>query len=122
MRASFRHGKPETTDADTLCVGLFEGDKAPGGVDEALDGRLGRLIEAGEAKGAFKKTAILHPDGAIGAARVITVGLGKREDFDHKRARVASAVAFTRARDAGAKRIAWAVPEGGDEASTARAV
>ena len=30
---------------------------------EALGGRLGRLIESGEAKGSFKKVALLHPDG-----------------------------------------------------------
>jgi len=122
VRASFRQGNPATTDADTLCVGLFDGAGAPAALDEALDGKLGRLVDSGEAKGAFKKTAILHPDGAIGAARVITVGLGKRDEFSLERARVAAAVAFGRARDAGAKRIAWAVPEGTDTAPTAQAL
>jgi leucyl aminopeptidase len=122
MRASFRQGTPETTDADTLIIGLFEGESAPGALDDALGGKLARLIDSGEAKGAFKKIATLHTDGAIGAARVIVAGFGKRDAFSAERARVVSAVAYGRARDASAKRIAWAVPDGGDVAATARAV
>jgi leucyl aminopeptidase len=122
VRASFRQASPATTDADTLCVGLFDGAPADPRIDEALGGRLGRLLESGEAKGTFKKTAVLHPDGAIGAARVIAVGLGKRDEFTPERARVAAAVALGRAREAGAKRLAWALPEGVDEASAARAL
>ncbi len=122
MRASFRQATPATTDADTLCVGLFEGEPADSDIDEALGGRLGRLLESGEAKGSFKKMAILHPDGAIGAARVIVVGLGKRDEFTPERARIAGAVALGRAREAGAKRIAWGIPGGVDEASTAKAL
>ncbi len=101
MRASFRRGAAADTAADTLCVGLFEDEGVPKAIDDALGGRLGRLAEAGEAKAGFRKTAVLHPDGAIGAARVVTVGLGKRAEFDAERARIASAVAFRRASDAG---------------------
>jgi leucyl aminopeptidase len=122
MRASFRQGKPADTQADTLCVGLFEGDDAPPELDRALGGRLARLIESGEAKGSYRKVAVLHPDGAIGAARVIAAGLGKRDDFTPERARVAGAIALARARDAGAKRVAWAVPEGVDQAAVGRAL
>ena len=112
MRASFRQASPAGTDADTLCVGLFEGEQPPTDVDQALDGRLSRLVESGEAKGSFKKIALLHPEGAIAPARVLIVGLGKRDEFTLERARIAAAVALGRARDAGAKRIAWAVPDG----------
>jgi leucyl aminopeptidase len=122
VRASFRQAIPATTDADTLCIGLFEGEPADAAVDEALGGRLGRLLDSGEAKGSFKKTALLHPDGAIGATRVVAVGLGKRDEFSPERARVAGAIALGRAREAGAKRLAWAVPGGVDEASIARAL
>jgi leucyl aminopeptidase len=121
MRTTFRQGDPGQTAADTLCVGLFEDEGAPP-LDEALGGALGRLIEDGEAKGAFKKTALLHPEGAIGAARVISVGLGKRADFDHERARVAAAVGFARARDAGARALAWALPDGVEQRAIATAI
>ena len=122
MRASFRQASPATTDADTLCVGLFEGDQPDAAIDEAVGGRLARLLESGEAKGSFKKVAVLHPEGAIGAARVLVVGLGKRDELSPERARIAAAVALGRARDVGAKRIAWAVPEGVDEAAIAKAL
>ena len=115
MRASFRQGAPADTQADTLCFGLFEGEEAPADLDQALGGRVARLIESGEAKGSFKKVALLHPDGAIGAARAIAVGLGKRAEFTPERARIAAAVGLARARDAGANGIAWAVPDGGDQ-------
>ena len=122
MRASFRHGAPADTDADTLCFGLFEGDDPPAALDRALGGRLGPLIESGEAKGAFKKLAVLHPEGDGGPARAIAVGLGKRDDFTTERARVAAAVGLARARDTGAKRVAWAVPQGVDQAAVGRAL
>jgi leucyl aminopeptidase len=122
MRASFRQGNPTDTPADTLCVGLFEDERPPARVDEALGGALGRLVESGEAKGAFKKLAVLHPDRDGGPTRVLTVGLGKRADFDPERARIASAVAYRRAGELGARAIAWAVPEGAEQEPIARAL
>jgi leucyl aminopeptidase len=122
MRASFRQGNPTDTAADTLCVGLFEGQSAPQSADAALGGRLGRLIDSGEAKGAFKKVAVLHPDGDGGLARVIAVGLGKREEIDPERTRIAAAVALRRARELSARSIAWAVPEEVDTPETAGAL
>jgi leucyl aminopeptidase len=122
MRTSFRKGAPQETSADTLCVGLFDNEGFPKALDDALNGSLGKLVEAGEARGSFKSTAVLHPNGAIGAARVLTVGLGKREDFDPERARIAAAVALSRANGSGAKSIAWALPEGPDARQTAVAL
>src|SRR3954451_6393692 len=122
MRASFRRGAASDTPADTLCVGLFEDEGAPRSLDEALGGRLGRLVESGEAKTGFRKTAVLHPDGAIGAARVVTVGLGKRDEFDAERARIAAAVGLRRAGEASSRPVAWAVPENTDQASVAAAL
>jgi leucyl aminopeptidase len=122
MRTSFRKGAPQETSADTLIVGLFDNEGAPKALDDALSGSLGKLVESGEAKGSFKSTAVLHPNGAIGAERVITVGLGKREDFDPERARIAAAVALSRANGSGAKSVAWALPDGGDARPTAVAL
>jgi leucyl aminopeptidase len=111
MRTSFRKGAPHETSADTLCVGLFENEDVPKDLDDALHGELGRLVASGEAKGTFKKTSLLHTAEAIGPERVLSVGLGKREEFDRERARIAAAVALARANDAGAQSIAWAAPE-----------
>jgi leucyl aminopeptidase len=121
MRTRFRRGAPQETGADTICVGLFEGESAPAALDQAVGGDLGRLIEAGEAKGALKKTAIAHPEGAISATRVIVVGLGSRDGFDPERARLAAAAGVARARDAGARSVCWVAPEG-DQATLAAAL
>ena len=42
---------------------------------------------AGDAKGGFKKLSMLHP---VSPTRVLVVGLGKREEMDAERARVAA--------------------------------
>jgi leucyl aminopeptidase len=122
MRASFRRGAATDTAADTLCVGLFEDESVPPAIDEAVDGRLGRLVDSGEAKAGFRKTAVLHGEGAIGATRVITVGLGKRNEFDAERARIAAAVGFRRAGDTASRSIAWAVPGKTDQATIGAAI
>src|SRR4051794_22928739 len=92
-------GAPEETSADTRVVGLFEGESPPGGV-------AAQLAESGEAKAGLRKLAVGHEDGT----RVIVVGLGKREDFDAEKARIAAAVAAQRARDLGAKSLSWSEP------------
>jgi leucyl aminopeptidase len=122
MQPSFRQGNPTDTSADTLCVGLFEGEEAPSGIDDALGGSLGRLIASGEAKASFKKVAVLHPGGDGGPARVLAVGLGKREELDPERTRIAAAVALRRAGELGARSIAWAVPDATDQEATAKAL
>jgi leucyl aminopeptidase len=101
IQVSARSGAPQETDADTRVIGLFEGDTPD---DEAAR----PLVESGEAKGSLKKIAVTHEDGR----RLLIVGLGKRDEFDHERARVAAGVAAQRARELGAKRVSWAAPHG----------
>src|SRR4051812_16621262 len=96
-----RQGAPEETSADTRVVGLFEGDSPP-------DGPVAELVSSGEAKSGARKLAVTHEDGR----RVIVVGLGKRDDFDAEKARVAAGVAAQRARELGARALSWAEPGG----------
>ncbi len=110
---SARRGAPEDTDADTRVVGLFEG--------EALsDQLLQMLVGAGEAKGALRKVAVAHEEAAGGESwrRVIIAGLGKRDEFDPERARVAAAAAATRAKEIGSTWLSWAVPAEEEGAAT----
>ena len=105
---SARAGAPQDTDADTRVIGLFE--------DETPDDDAARpLVDSGEAKGGLKKLAVTHEDGR----RLIVAGLGKRDEFDPERARIAAGVAAQRARELGTKRLSWAAPEG---AGTAAAI
>jgi leucyl aminopeptidase len=101
-----RSGSPEETAADTRVVGLFEGASLE-------DERLQRLVELGEAKPGLKKVAVAHEDAPGGGQRrVLIAGLGKREEFDAERARVAAAAVAGRAKELGAVSLSWALPEG----------
>src|SRR5215217_1163531 len=102
IQVSARSGAPAETDADTRVVGLFEGETPE-------DDAARPLAESGEAKGALRKLAVTHEDGG---RRVIVVGLGKRDEFDHEKARVAAGAAAQRARELGAKAVSWAPPSG----------
>jgi leucyl aminopeptidase len=100
---SARSGAPQETDADTRVVGLFEGETPD-------DDAARALAESGEAKGGLRKLAVTHEDGG---RRVVVVGLGKRDEFDHERARVAAGAAAQRARELGAKALSWAALDAG---------
>src|SRR3712207_7072562 len=55
----------------------------------------------------------LFPYTTLFRSRVIVAGLGKREEFDAERARVAAAAAAGRASQLGTRSLSWASP-GGD--------
>jgi leucyl aminopeptidase len=100
---------PADTAADTVAVGLFEGED----VAHDLDGApLQGLLDSGEARRGFKKLALTH----AGGKRWLLVGLGSRERFDAERARVAAATALGRAQELGTRSLCWEVPHKvGDE-------
>ena len=100
-----RRGDPADTDADTRIVGLFEGESLD-------DARLRALVDSGEAKGKLKKVAVTHEEAPGGGLRrVIVAGLGKRDELDAEKARVAAAAAAGRAGGLGARSLSWTVPE-----------
>src|ERR687893_2987305 len=101
-----RSGAPEETAADTRVVPLFDGESLP-------DERLQRLVDLGEAKPGLKKVAVAHEDAPGGGQRrVLIAGLGKRDELDPERARVAAAAAAERAKELGAVSLSWAAPAG----------
>ena len=88
------------SDADLVCVGLFE--------DAQLPAELAAAPGAEDARAKARSLTVLRPPGR----RVLVVGLGHRADFDPERARVAAALAVAHARRNGATSLAWACPEG----------
>ena len=100
INVTARAGDPAETDADTRVVTLFEDE-------EPADAAVKALVAAGEAKPALGKLAVTHEDGG---RRLIAVGLGKRDELDGEKARVAAAGAAGRARELGAKSLSWAAP------------
>jgi leucyl aminopeptidase len=101
-----REGAPEETTADTRVVGLFDGESPP-------PGPVADLVESGEAKAKLRKVAVTHEDAPGGGRRrVLVAGLGKRDEFDAEKARIASGAAAQRARELSARAVSWALPEG----------
>ena len=91
-----------STDADTVAVGIFEGEDAPSGLPHAAT----QLIAAGEARATPKALALAHADGR----RWLLVGLGKRKDFTPERARSAAAGAHARALELATRTLCWQAP------------
>jgi leucyl aminopeptidase len=108
VKVSLSQAEAPAVDADLLAVGLCEGEELPA--------ELASAPGAGDAKGGFKKLTMLHPERP---ARVLVVGLGKREALDAERVRVAAALAAKEAARLSATSIAWVLPESEDDASLA---
>src|ERR687891_475295 len=106
VRVAVQDIPPEEADAELVCVGLFDGEELPG----PLRGAPGAI----DARPAYRRLAVLHPDRP---ARVAVVGLGPRDEFDAERARVAAALATREAASCDARTIAWLPPDEGDTAA-----
>ena len=111
MRVEVRQSELLQAGADLTVVGLYE--------DGTLPAAIAATPGAGDAKGGFKKLALLHPgDGAP----VLIVGLGERDEADAERLRIAAAVAVKEAGRLEAGSIAWALPETSDDSAAAEAL
>ncbi len=102
------------SDADTIALGVFEGEQPPAGSPAALT----ELLDSGEARRSFKTLALAHAD----ARRWLLVGLGPRADFSAERARVAAATVGARAREISTRALCWQTPVEGDGAIAAAIV
>ncbi len=101
----------DQAEADLIILGLFEGEELPGTFSWAPGSR--------HAKAEFPKLTILHPDDPWSA---VVVGLGKREEFEPERARVAAALAVKEAPALNARSLAWLLPDPADDEATAAAL
>jgi leucyl aminopeptidase len=103
MRTRATTDAPADTDADTIAIGVIEGEPIAHDVE---DGALQALVDAGEAKPKLRKVAVAHAAGK----RWLLVGLGQRDGLDAEAARVAAATAQARASELGTRVLAWEVP------------
>ncbi len=110
MKVSVSQSEIAASGADLVAVGLCEGEELPG--------ELASARGAADAKGGFKKLATVHPEQP---ARAIVAGLGKREDLDPERLRIAAALVAKEAR-LKATSLAWDLPEGGEEEALAEGI
>jgi leucyl aminopeptidase len=112
MRVTATTDSPLATSADTLAVGVFDGEDV---AHDVAGGTLQRLLDRGEARRAFEHLAVTHAE----ERRWIVVGLGSRDAFDAERARIAAAAVHGRARELGTKALCWEVPHHVDDAIVA---
>src|SRR5215218_2215055 len=112
MRIAATTDSPLATNADTIAVGVFNGEDV---AHDVAGGTLQRLLDCGEARRAFKHLAVAHAE----ERRWIVVGLGSRETFDAERARIVAATVHARAREIGATTLCWEVPHHVDDAIVA---
>jgi leucyl aminopeptidase len=111
MRVEVSQTQPTETDAGLLAIGLYEGEQLPT--------ELAAAPGAGDAKGGFQKLALLLPEQP---RRVLVVGLGKRDDADAERIRLAAAVAAKEAAKMEATSLAWLLPVSDRDEATAEAL
>ena len=108
MEVETTTASPLATGADTIVVGVFEGENI---AHDVAGGVLGALLESGEADRSWGRLAVSHGDGR----RLVLIGLGGREQFDGERARAAAALAHGRARELGARILCWEIPHHVDD-------
>jgi leucyl aminopeptidase len=99
---------PLHTSADTVAVGLFEGEEASAGGRALPATALQAQLDRGEARATLGRVSVLHHD----ERRLLLVGLGARGALDGERVRKAAARAHARARELGAGVLAWEAPAG----------
>lgn len=105
---------PLTYGTPLLAVQLFEGDGRLQGRAAAIDARLGglltRALEAGDFRGRAEDLLLLYnPGQELGAARVLLVGVGKREAYSAETMRRAAARAVREAERIRVTRLALLV-------------
>jgi leucyl aminopeptidase len=104
---------PRDTGADTIAIGLFEGEA----VTHDLEGApLQQLVDSGEARTGPRRVAVTHAQGR----RWLLVGMGRRDGLDAERARAAAGAAQSRAGELGTRALCWELPHDvGDEVAAA---
>jgi len=102
MQVSTTTESPGATDADTVALGVFDGEEP----EPQMPSQLAELLASGEASRSFKALALAHADGK----RWLVVGLGARDQFTAERARVAAASARERARELSTLSLCWETP------------
>ncbi|HVY97843.1 MAG TPA: M17 family peptidase N-terminal domain-containing protein, partial [Solirubrobacterales bacterium] len=97
--------------ADLVAVGLCEG--------EALPAELSGAPGAADARGDFEQLTTLYPGSP---ARLVVAGLGKREELDAERLRVAAALVAKEAARLKATSLAWQLPQTGEDAAAVEGI
>jgi leucyl aminopeptidase len=99
VKVEVRAGEIADLDDELLIAGLYEGEDLP----EPLTGAPG----ADDALGELKKLSLVHPSSP---SRALVVGLGRPDEMEPERLRVAAALAAKETAKLKATSVAWAFP------------
>jgi len=90
-------GDATRVETGAIVIGFFKDTESLDGdlatIDKVLDGAISRLVSQGEVKGKMGEITVVHSLGKLSVARVVIVGLGKREELTLDRIRGAVAEA-----------------------------
>ncbi|HYH53178.1 MAG TPA: leucyl aminopeptidase [Solirubrobacterales bacterium] len=111
MKIEVKQIEPADSDAELVAVGLYESAELAAAIADAPG--------ADAAKPGFRKLSLLRPQGF---PPVLVVGLGKRDELDAERLRVAAALVAKEAARLEAESLAWALPEADDAGAAAEAL
>jgi len=103
---------------DAIIIGLFEGEQPSGTtrvIDKALQQHVSEIIRDMPGCGKDGETTIIHTFGAIGAKRIILLGLGKESEISVDKVRALMAVAMRAARKINSQTVATAIHNESDK-------
>ena len=110
MEIKAKIGTIKRVRADAIIMCVYENTKRPRGdlstINKALSGAISNLIHNGEIKGKLGEVTIIHSLGKITADRVITIGLGKRNELTLDKIRSATSDVCRALKSKGIKRAA----------------
>ena len=119
MEVTLEFGQPAEAIADALIVPVGSGGDAPAWsplakeLDAALSGELSSLAADARFSGKAATTLVVPTLGRIPSRRIIFAGLGPVENLSEATVTRMAGAAVRAARDAGARRVAIALPDAG---------
>jgi leucyl aminopeptidase len=111
VNVSVSQESPLEVAAELVVAGIYAGGELPA--------ELAAAPGAADVKGGFQKLTLLRPGRP---QRLLAVGLGKREEADAERLRLAAAVAAKEAAGLETTSLAWLLPDSDDGEATAAAL
>lgn len=113
MKISIKSENIKKIKADMVVVGIFEGQSKLSGkaaeLDPALGGLIKRLVSKKELTGKTGSSAVLHTSGKIASDHVLVIGLGKSEELDLDRIRMAASTAIKNAKKIKARSLVYSL-------------
>ena len=96
MNITVQQGEIQNRSDEAIIVNLFEGARRGGAtaaVDKASGGLISTAVDSGDFSGKRNQTLLLYAGKEMATARIIVVGLGKKEAFNLEVARQAAGTA-----------------------------